>query len=253
MGASLLALDDQIGRIMNKMRVLGIENNTLVMFSSDNGGDPKAGCRSAPYRGGKGDSNMQWEGNYRMPTIFTFPGTLPSGKEFKGIASTLDFYATALAAAGTKLPKHCEGKNLLPLLINDNRISYSDEALFWHTHAVKAARWQQWRIVKYSKEKNWRLFDIEKDPSEENDLASIRSDVVMTLEKRYHAWFKQMPPRRSRIKPPESLLPYTHNGEHARHPFGRGWMTVEEWDKIKDDPTQWSEIHVRQKMLQSRR
>jgi hypothetical protein len=48
------------------------------------------------------------------------------------------------------------------------------------------------------------------------------------------------------------MLPHTRNGNHARRPFGRGWMTVEKWDKIKDDPTQWSEMHMRIKMLQSK-
>jgi arylsulfatase A-like enzyme len=90
LGASLLALDDQIGLILKKLRELGIEKDTLIMFSSDNGGDPQSNARSSPYRGGKGTSNMQWEGNYRMPTILSFPGTLPAGKVYNGMASTTE-------------------------------------------------------------------------------------------------------------------------------------------------------------------
>jgi len=247
LGATLLALDDQIGRILKKLHELGIDKNTLIMFSSDNGGNPKAGCRPAPYRGGKGGSNMQWEGNYRMPTILTFPGTLPAGKEYKGMASTIDFYATAAAVAGTELPKHCEGKNLMPLLMGEKNPD-PDDALFWHTHKTQAARWKQWRTVKYHKEKAWRLYDIEKDPTEKNDFAAKNPEIVKEMDKRYHTWLKQMPPPRSPEKPPKALLPYTHNGNHARRPFGRGWMTVEKWNKIKDDPTQWSEMHMRQKI-----
>jgi len=250
LGATLLALDDQIGRILKKLRELGIAKNTLVMFSSDNGGDPKAGSRPDPYRGGKGGANMQWEGNYRMPTIVTLPETLPAGQEYKGMASTIDFYATAAAVAGAELPKHCEGKNLMPLLMGEENPD-PDDALFWHTHRTQAARWKQWRLVQYHKEKTWRLYDIEKDPTEKNDLAAKNPEIVKEMDKRYHAWLKQMPAPRSPEKPPETLLPHTHNGNHARRPFGRGWMTVEKWEKIKDDPTQWSEMHMRQKMLQS--
>jgi arylsulfatase A-like enzyme len=246
LGATLLALDDQIGRILSKLRELGIEKNTLVIFSSDNGGDPKAESRPAPYRGGKGGKNMQWEGNYRMPTILAFPGTLPAGKEYAGMASTLDFYATAAAIAGTELPKHCEGKNLMPLLLGEKNPN-PDDALFWHTHGTQAARWKQWRLVKYREEQNWRLYDIEQDPTEQNDLAAKNPEIVKEMDSRYQAWRIQMPPPRSPVMPPEPLLPHTRNGNHARRPFGRGWMTVEKWDKIKDDPTQWSEMHMRLK------
>ncbi len=249
--ATLLALDDQIGSILKKLRDMGIAEDTLIMFSSDNGGDPKAGYRSAPYRGGKGGrarTNMQWEGNYRMPTILTFPGTLPASKEYNGLASTIDFYATAAAVAKTKLPAHCEGKNLLPLLRGEKKPNPND-TLFWNVYTSRIARWKQWRIVKYGKEQNWRLYNIEEDPGEKTDLAAKHPDIVKEMDKRYHDWLSQMPEPRLPVKPPKEIYPHTVDGQHARRPFGRGWMTVEKWGKIKEDPTQWSEYHVRKKML----
>jgi arylsulfatase A-like enzyme len=250
LGASLLALDDQIGLILKKLRKLGIEKDTLIMFSSDNGGDPAVDCRPDPYRGGKRGPNMQWEANYRMPMILTFPGTLPAGREYNGMASTIDFYATAAAIARTKLPKDCEGKDLLPLLLGKKKTN-PDEALFWHTHKVQAARWRQWRIVKYSEEKVWRLYDLHKDPAERTDLAAKHPEVLAKMAKMYKNWFQQMPKPSSSVRPPKNMLAHTRNGNHARRPFGRGWMTVEKWDKIKDDPEQWSEMHMRQEMLKS--
>ena len=59
----------------------------------------------------------------------------------------------------------------------------------------------------------------------------------------------QMPERAKLVKPPKEFLPHTNNGNHARKPFGKGFMMVEQWDKIKDDHTQWSEFHMRKKML----
>jgi len=249
--ATLLALDDQVGLIRKKLHDMGIAEDTLIMFSSDNGGDPQADHRPLPYRGGKGGKNrfnLQWEGNFRMPTILTFPGTLPAGKEYKGMASTMDFYATAAAVAKTELPGHCEGKNLLPLLRGEKK-SNSDDSLFWHTYTSRAARWKQWRIVKFGEEQQWRLYNIEADPGETTDLATKHPEVVKEMDRRYNNWRSQMPEPRLPVKPPEEMYEHTRRGRHARRPFGRGWMTVEKWDKIKDDPTQWSEYHVRKRML----
>ena len=249
--AVLLALDDQIGLIRKKLSDMGIAEDTLIMFSSDNGGDPDAGHRPLPYRGGKKGKNrfnLQWEGNFRMPTILTFPGRLPAGKEYKGMSSTMDFYATAAAVAKTKLPAHCEGKNLLPLLRGEKKAN-PDDTLFWHTYTSRAARWKQWRIVKFGTEQKWRLYDIEADPGETTDIAEKYPDVVKEMDKRYYAWRNQMPEPALPVKPPENFYDHTERGRHARRPFGRGFMTVEKWDKIKDDPTQWSEFHVREKML----
>jgi len=249
--ASLLALDDQVGRILDTLDEMDITQNTLVIFSSDNGGDPHAQHRPLPFRGGKGGpnrSNLQWEGNYRMPTILSYPGTLPAGVSFHGMSCTLDFYATAAALAGTPLPPHCEGKNLIPLLRGEVDPD-PDEIRFWNTHGSRIARWQQWRIVQFMDETTWRLFDIEADPGETTNLADAHPDVVESIAARYDAWMSEMPPRRTPEMPPAELMPHTSNGSHARRPFGRGWMTVETWDRIKDDPTQWSELHVRQRML----
>lgn len=252
--AALLALDDQIGRILDKLKEMDIAENTLVIFSSDNGGDPSAGHRPLPYRGGKGGANrtnLQWEGNYRMPTIFSFPGKLPAGESFAGMSCTLDFYATAAALAGVPLPEHCEGKNILPLLRGEVPPD-PDEIRFWNTHGSRAARWQQWRIVQFRDETTWRLYDIEADPGETTDLAKKHPEVVKSIGARYDAWLSEMPEPASPVMPPDELLPFTNNGRHARRPFGRGWMTVETWDRIKDDPTQWGETHVRERMLKKK-
>ncbi len=252
--AALLALDDQIGRILDKLREMDIAEETLIVFSSDNGGDPGAQARPLPYRGGKGGtnrSNLQWEGNYRMPTIVSHPGTLPAGKTFTGMSSTIDFYATAAALAGTALPEHCEGVNLMPLLLGE-REPDPDRILFWNTHGSQITRWKQWRIVKFRDEASWRLYDIEADPGETTDLATKHPEVVESMASRYQAWLDEMAEPAKPVRPPDELFEHTTQGNHARRPFGYGWMTVEEWDRIKHDPTQWSEFHVRERILKAR-
>ena len=250
----LYALDLQIGLIRDKLDEMGISDETLIMFSSDNGGDPDAQHRALPYRGGKKGrrrSNLQWEGNFRMPTILTFPGQLPAGKEYKGMGSTLDFYATAAAVAGVKLPEHCEGENLLPLLAGEKKTD-PDKMYFWNTYTIRAGRWKQWRIVKFGGQTEWRLYNIEEDPGESWNLADKYPEVVKEMDRRYSEWNNELPEPAKPVKPPKELMPHTNNGNHARKPFGKGIMTVEEWDKIKDDHTVWAEAYARQRMLEDR-
>lgn len=252
--AALLCLDLQIGRIMDTLEEAGIGRNTLVIFSSDNGGDPGAGHRSFPYRGGKGGkerSNLQWEGNFRMPTILRMPGTLEKGTRFDEFSTTLDFYTTAVALAGGKRPVHCEGNDLMALLKGEKRID-PDQAYFWNTHGSEIVRWKRWRLVRFRKQTPWRLYDIEEDPGETKDLAARHDDIVRNFAERYDGWLAQMAEPASPVPPPPELMPHTMNGRQARKPFGRGWMTVEEWDKIKEDPTKWCEIEARKRLLGDR-
>lgn len=249
--ATLFCLDIQIGRILDKLQDAGISENTLVIFSSDNGGDPSAEHRPLPFRGGKGGenrSNLQWEGNYRMPTILSFPGTLPAGATYDGMSSTMDFYATAVALAQTKPPGHLDGKNLIPLLTEKETVN-PDEIYFWNTHGSEIARWQEWRLVRFRKQTPWRLYDIEKDPSETTNLADQHPEIVKQLASRYDQWLSEMADPAKPVKPPEALLPHTAMGRHARRPFGWGWITAETWNQIKDDPSQWSEIAARKHWL----
>ncbi|MHC4216622.1 MAG: hypothetical protein ACYSWP_25020 [Planctomycetota bacterium] len=102
--------------------------------------------------------------------------------------------------------------------------------------------------MKYDKEQTWRLYDIEKDAAERSDVSVKHPEIVKEMDKQYDAWLKQMPEPRRPVRPPKELLVHTVNGLHARRPFGRGWMRVEKWDKIKDDPTMWSEMHMRKMM-----
>ncbi|MFK7851628.1 MAG: sulfatase [Akkermansiaceae bacterium] len=253
--AALHALDLQVGRILETLEKQGIAEETLVIFSSDNGGDPAVQARPAPYRGGKrgvNRSNLQWEGNYRMPTIMSFPGTLPAGETYSGMTGTMDFYATAAALAKTELPDHCEGIDLMPLLLGEKE-SDADRVMFWNTHGSQIARWKDWRIVKFRDEAAWRLYDVEKDPGETRDVSGEHPDVVKTIAARYDAWLDEMAEPASPVAPPEELYSHTARGRHARRPFGFGWMTVEEWETIKDDVTQWGEFHVRARLLEAKK
>lgn len=112
-GDVLAELDDGVGRVLAKIKDLGLDERTLVIFTSDNG--PWYGGSTGGLRGMKGTS---WEGGYRVPCIVRWPGRLPTGAVRNDLAVTMDLFATALAAAGVEPPtaRTIDGKDLLPVL-----------------------------------------------------------------------------------------------------------------------------------------
>ncbi len=215
---AVAAVDDAIGKLLAALKKHDLENDTLIFLTGDNGANVKAGGSSAPYRGGKGPGT-QLEGWVHTPTIVSWPGTVPAGITYAGIMCTMDFYATAAAAAGEPLPERCEGKDLLPYLTG-RRKGDVHEYLFWHnadpTDAKRrnlyAVRWKKWRLVKYPE--GWRLFDLKSDPQETTDLATKHPRVVAGMRKRYESFVETLPP----LKPSED---YKGGG---KVPKGWGWV-----------------------------
>lgn len=111
-GDVMAELDWSVGEVLNKLRDLSLDERTLVIFTSDNG--PWYGGSAGKLRGMKGTA---WEGGYRVPCIMRWPGQAPSGRTIDQLAVTMDVFATALAAAGTKAPDNVviDGKDLLPV------------------------------------------------------------------------------------------------------------------------------------------
>jgi arylsulfatase A-like enzyme len=110
---AVVAVDDAVGKLLTALRKHGIENNTLIMLTGDNGANIEEGGMSEPYRGGKGKHTQQ-EGWFHTPTVIQWPQKVSAGEVYAGLMGTIDFYATAAAAVGIALPKKCDGKNLLP-------------------------------------------------------------------------------------------------------------------------------------------
>ena len=218
---AVLAVDDAVGKLLAMLRKHDLENDTLILFTGDNGANLTEGGSSAPYRGGKGKWT-QLEGWVHTPTIVTWPGVVPAGVTYDGKMCTLDFYATAAAAAGQPLPERCDGKNLLPYLKGEKKGDVH-EYLFWHnadpTDAPRrnlyAVRWKNWRLIKNSE--GWRLFDLESDPEERNDVASARPDEVEHMLERYHAFVATLPP----------LKPSADYKGGGKVPQGWGWSIRE--------------------------
>jgi uncharacterized sulfatase len=216
LAGNLVALDDSVGRLSASLAKHDLTEKTLILFTSDNGGNPFEDARMDPYRGGK-RSGTRYEGFVRVPTIASWPSVLPKGETYDGIMATLDFYATAAAVAGKEPPARCDGVNLVPYLTGKKQ-GDAHEEIYWcdmspkrDTPSFRAMRWKQWRLVGYQNQ--WHLFDIEADPREEQNLAAANPEIVQEMERRWEAWRATLGPMG------------TVSSSGGNQPKGYGWAT----------------------------
>ena len=217
LAGSIVSVDDQVGKLIASLEEHGLRKDTLVIFTSDNGANGGEGGSSAPYTGGKG-GGTQKEGWVRVPTIFSMPGTIPSGKTYDGLIANFDFYSTIAATTGHEIPKHCDGVDLLPFLSGTQKGS-AHEYLFWLNNepgdAVRrhliAVRWKDWRLYKKYDKDPWQLFDLRSDPKEETDVSAKNSDIVKQLSDKHAVWAKTLAPLAT-IPEVRSATPIVPNG-----------------------------------------
>lgn len=170
--AMLRSLDRNVGRLLAALRERGLEQDTLVIFTSDNGAPHYAGigARNQPFRGWKG---TYFEGGIRVPLFLRWPAGLPQGSRAPGPAAHFDIFATAAAAAGITLPKDriIDGVNLLPHAAGE-RTDRPHEALFWRTDGYLTLRQGDWKLQVTALPRKDRLYDLAADPFERQNLAA---------------------------------------------------------------------------------
>ena len=191
--AMVCGLDDAVGDILRQLRADGLEERTLVLFLSDNGGPlDRNGSRNDPLRGEKG---TLWEGGIRVPFLAQWKGTLPAGKTYDRPVSSLDILPTALALAGAAnaAAQPLDGVNILPH-IRGERACDPHEALFWRIKArsIWAVRRGDDKLV-MQKTKAPSLFNLAADLGERANLAAGQSDRRDALKKAYDAWAATLP------------------------------------------------------------
>ena len=192
--------DDAVGMVLNRLRELNLEGNTLIFYLSDNGGTLRSegetkhftGSLNTPFRGDKGTS---FEGGIRVPYLVQWKGCLPSGITYDGAVSSLDILPTALAAAKVVPPADAalDGVDLFPFLTGKNT-SDPHEALFWRWRAEQAIRSGNWKLVRGKEIREWRLIDLSTDLKEEHDLSAQYPEKAKELLERFEKWNAQLPP-----------------------------------------------------------
>lgn len=185
-------LDDHVGEIIEKLYEYGIEDNTLVIFTSDNGphmeggADPEFFNSNGEFRGFKRDL---YEGGIRVPMIAWWPGKIKEGQVSNHISAFWDVMPTIAELAGFEAPQNIDGISFLPTLLGDND-QFQHEYLYWEFNPMggrQALRMGKWKAVRYNLRKNKNvpieLYNLEEDPGEQVNVASKFPELVVKAKK----------------------------------------------------------------------
>ena len=182
------SLDEGVGRVMAALKAAGIERNTLVIFTSDNGGERFS--YEWPFSGAKGDLR---EGGIRVPAIMRWPGTIPANRVTSQMAITMDWTATILGVGRTQPADNypLDGIDLLPIAKGVSAPRY--RTFFWRMRTQDAVREGKWKYFREGTRR--RLFDLSVDQHEQADFSATNNDVLERLSAAFLAWDRQLLPR----------------------------------------------------------
>ncbi len=181
-------LDRHVGDILDLLNELGIDDRTLILFSSDNGPHREGGRRPAffdsngPLRGIKRDLT---DGGIRVPAIARWPGTIPAGKTSDAIWYFPDVLPTFASLAGAEIPDNIDGVDLTPTLTGKPQPSLSDRFLYWEFHeggTKQASRQGPWKAIRKSPGAKLELYRLDRDIAEKTDLADRHPDIVRRFD-----------------------------------------------------------------------
>ncbi len=204
LAAMVESLDHTVGRIMSKLDELGVADNTLLVFTSDNGGVPfdvdgkwwrekKPNTSNGILKGGKGGL---FEGGIRVPYIFRFPGRIPAGTLSHEPITTIDLYPTLLAQAGLKPPAnhHLDGVDISPCLA-DAKDRLPQRALYWYYSNYSFAgrpgmviREGDWKFLYFFENEDEELYNLAKDIGEEKNVLAGRPERAAAMRAKLDAW-----------------------------------------------------------------
>lgn len=195
--AMLSAVDEGVGRVMEKLQEYKIDENTLIFFIGDNGAPLKLNMQDDPiqldgayWNGSKntplnGEKGMLAEGGIRVPYLMRWKGNIPAGQIIKTPVTSLDVAATSTAAAGIERPENFDGLNLIPMLAKGTPLP--DRALTWRFWRQSAIRKGDWKLLKFS-DRSTYLFNLSKDPGEKSNLLDQNPEIARQLESQLTEW-----------------------------------------------------------------
>ncbi len=195
--AMVSMVDRQVGEVLDLLRELDLEQNTLVLFCGDNGGNdyfrddqhprgfhganvnPRTGVE---FRGKKGNL---YEGGLRIPMIARWPGKIEPGRVSDRLWYFPDVLPTVAELAGATPPKDSDGVSIVPELLGEKaagRKQPEHQYLYWELNGQTAVRMQNWKAIQPGKNRAWELYDLSQDISERHDLAQAKPDVLAKLK-----------------------------------------------------------------------
>ncbi|MCH2025821.1 MAG: sulfatase-like hydrolase/transferase, partial [Verrucomicrobiales bacterium] len=193
--AMVTQMDDSVGQVLSLVKELGLDNDTLIVFTSDNGPtfNRLGGSDSDFFESAgifKGLKGSLYEGGIRVPTIVRWPGKIKPGTTSEHVSAFWDWMPTLSEIAGTKAPDETDGISLLPSLIGKEQKSH--EFLYWEfpsygsQQAVRLGKWkgirQKMSKAKTSADLKTELYNLELDPGETKNIASLNPGIVKKIE-----------------------------------------------------------------------
>lgn len=224
--AMVEAMDLAVGKVLAKLDELGLADNTLVIFTSDNGGLATSEgwpTSNLPLRGGKG---WMYEGGIREPLLVRWPAMVKPGSVMHAPVSSPDFFPTLLEAAGAKPQpgQALDGLSLMPLFQGSD---LPERALFWHyPHygnqggaPTAAIRRGEWKLIEWMEDQRVELYNLAEDEREQNDLYRQQPDVADRMRAELRAWQKQVGARFPTPNPSyQPALPSGRASPRVKHP-----------------------------------
>jgi arylsulfatase len=192
-GDAMADVDYNVGLVLDALKRLGVERNTLVLWCTDNGAEARR-----PWRGSSGPwtgfYNSMMEGGIRTPCVIRWPGHIPAGQVSNQMVHEVDFFPTIAAAVGADIvPKDraIDGVNQLPFLEKKQATSNRESALFYSNTQIRAVKWKDWKFhYLFVAEPgvppgppSMRLFNLRSDPKEETDIKDFNPWAIGVMDK----------------------------------------------------------------------
>lgn len=192
--AMVSMVDREVGNVMDLLVELGLEKNTIVFFTGDNGGQDRFKSKEHPrgffgpnvdprsdieFRGGKGNL---YEGGLKIPFLVRWPGKVKAGSVSDLIFYQPDMMATIAEITGTKAPGDTDGLSIAPTILGDDAAQQKHEMLYWEYANQTAVRFGKWKAIQPRKEKPWELYDLEADISESNSVAAANPELLAKMQ-----------------------------------------------------------------------
>jgi arylsulfatase A-like enzyme len=188
--AMISRMDGDIGNLLEKLKSLGLNKNTVVMFSSDNG-PHKEGGNDPHFNDSngslKGIKRNLYDGGIRVPMIAHWESKIRPGSKTNHISAFWDVLPTCAEIAGAPIPENIDGLSMLPTMLGQSEKQQKHDYLYWEFHwgrpTKQAVRMDEWKAVRKSPDDEFELYNLDNDLSEENNIASLFPEVILKVEK----------------------------------------------------------------------